>query len=367
MATAPRKKLAKLPLSPRPIASKPERLTPLDLLNQDLEAAAALLTPAEVRYYCHRYYVIQDQRKRAASQIRETLKVSEPNRLLLFDLQQSQLHEKQIKITMLHNARSKMAGRWLLSIFGIGPVIAAGLLAHIDIAKAPNVGHIYNFAGLNSHINWMGRADVDAWVKAHVQEVASLEDLLTLAAATFTRRYETLYRDATTDLKTGASKPLTATTVAAAIARRPWNAALKVLCWKAGESFKKFSNSPKDTLYGTLYREYKVYAVKKNISGQFAELAQKTLAERKIADAKTLDTYRRGRLPDGRIDAWATRATTKILLSHLHHVLFELEYGQAPPMPFILAKEPLLHTRYMPPPNWPMNDSIEAEDVMEDE
>ena len=40
------------------------------------------------------------------------------------------------------------------SIVGIGPVITAGFLAHIDIAKAPTVGHVPG-----------GSADLDPTVK----------------------------------------------------------------------------------------------------------------------------------------------------------------------------------------------------------
>ena len=88
--------------------------------------------------------------------------------------------EGQIKRALEKYVDNHPVGSWLTSIHGIGPVIAAGLLAHIDIARAPTVGHIWRFAGLDPTTKW--------------------------------------------EKKT----------------RRPWNAALKVLTWKAGESFVMF-------------------------------------------------------------------------------------------------------------------------------
>lgn len=41
------------------------------------------------------------------------------------------------------------------SIHGIGPVISAGLLAHIDIHRAVTVGHIWRFAGLDPSVKWL--------------------------------------------------------------------------------------------------------------------------------------------------------------------------------------------------------------------
>lgn len=345
------------------VSKTTERFSALERLNRDLKQAAETLTPSEVRYYCQRYYTIQDQRKRAKSQLDESLKAGEPNRLLVFDLAQSRTHEAQIKTAMLIHARSTVQGRWMLSIFGVGPVIASGMLAHIDITKAPTVGHIWSFAGLVARIRWVGREEADKWVRA---QTCDTDELIPRAALHFQKHEHTLLRDATWDFKTQTTKAMTPQSVAAAIARRPWNPTLKVLCWKASDCFKKFSNNPKDTLYGRLYKEFKARAVDKNLTGGFAKLAAETLETRNIRDPQTLATYRLGKLPDGRVDAWAMRATVKMFLSHIHHVLYETHFGQQPPVPYILAYEPDKHTQYIPPPNWPLETAHEADIDTED-
>ena len=47
---------------------------------------------------------------------------------------------------------------------GIGPVIAAGLLANIDIKQAPTVGHIWRFAGLDPTNKWIGKKGAETLI-----------------------------------------------------------------------------------------------------------------------------------------------------------------------------------------------------------
>jgi len=242
--------------------------------------------------------------------------------------------------------------RWLLSLYGIGPVIASGLVSHIDIEKTPNAGSLWSFAGLVATIRWVGREEADKWVREHARDVDSIDDLLILAAAHFHKKPDILLRDATMDFKTREARPLTTQSLAASISRRPWNPALKRLSWIAADCQKKFSTSPKASLYSKLYRDYKVRAIEKNLSGGFKELAAQTLLTRNIRDQKTLEIYQKGELPPGRVDAWALRACVKILLAHTHAVLWECHFQTPAPIPYIIAKDPEMHTHYIPPPNW---------------
>jgi hypothetical protein len=137
-----------------------------------------------------------------------------------------------------------------------------------------------------------------------------------------------------------------------AMSRRPWNADLKVLCWKIGDSFVKFSNHEKD-VYGKVYVQRKVQEVERNDAGAFAEDAEAALRERVIRDKDLKKTYESGRLPAGRLDLRARRYAVKLFLSHLHHVMYENHYGTLPPKPYILAHSDQ-HVHYLAPPNWPL-------------
>jgi len=175
-----------------------------------------------------------------------------------------------------------------LSIVGIGPVLAAGLLAHIDIEKAPTAGHIWSFAGLNPNTTW-GKGE-----------------------------------------------------------KRPWNAKLKVLCWKIGQSFVKVSNREND-VYGHIYKERKELEMGRNEAGEYAEQAKNKLATTKIGkDTEAYKWYSEGKLPLGHIQQRAERYATKIFLSHLHEVMYINHFGEKPPKPFAIEILGHAHKIYVP-------------------
>jgi hypothetical protein len=202
--------------------------------------------------------------------------------------------ERMIAAGLKRYADAHVPGVWAQSICGIGPVLSAGLLAHIDIEKAPTVGHIWRFAGLDPTVRW--------------------------------EKGE----------------------------KRPWNARLKVLCWKIGDSFVKQSGRDRD-IYGKVYRARKALETERNESGLFADQAAATLAAKQFRD-ETRKRYESGRLPDGRIDLRARRYAVKLFLSHYHHVAYECRYGEPPPKPYVLEHGG--HAHFLRPPHWVDGDVV---------
>jgi hypothetical protein len=292
-------------------------------LDRDLRAAAAELSEREARYLVDAYYAIQDHRIEAQNQVRSLTASDEPNLLLGWLFDQHEYLETEIKKWLDRYSSAQPAGAWAKSITGIGPVIAAGLLAHIDITRAPSVGHIWSFAGLNPERSW-GKGE-----------------------------------------------------------KRPWNARLKTLCWKIGESFVKVSGRESD-IYGKVWIERKEQETLNNLNGDYAQQATETLQKKNIGKTTeawawysgclTPDNYRtimaadaskRQGLakklagepdsglrmhPPARIHARAKRYATKLFLAHLHHVMYEIEYGTPPPKPYVLEHGG--HVHFIAPPNW---------------
>jgi hypothetical protein len=154
------------------------------------------------------------------------------------------------------------------------------------------------------------------------------------------------------DNKTKDAVEPTRKSLAAALAKRPWNADLRVLCWKAGESFVKVSNAT-DDIYGHLYAERKEQESARNEAGAFADQARHILATKNIGHGTdAYKAYSEGKLPPAHIHARAKRWAVKLFLAHLHHVLHEVRLGTPPPKPYILTQDN--HTHYMRPPQWPM-------------
>lgn len=296
-------------------------------LTKDLKNVAKTLTDSEARYLVDAYYSIQEYRKSTGNQIRAMSESEEPSEVIQWLFANMQTLEVQIKRALDAYTDAFLLGKWCKSIPGIGPVITAGLMAHIDATK-PHVSHIWNFAGLNPAQEW----------------------------------------------KKGE--------------KRPWNARLLTLCWKIGESFIKVRNNPED-VYGKLYWQRKLLEWRRNLAGELEDQAKTKLEKFKIR--KTTDAYLwySGRLmpkegvtaegmretknhlehcvrvsegwgvqmlPPAHISQRAKRYAVKIFLSHYHQVAYEIEFGERPAKPYVI--EHLGHADFMEPPNWPMSHDL---------
>jgi hypothetical protein len=97
------------------------------------------MSEKEARFLVDAYYIIQEDRKRFKNQT--TAMGGEPHAVLAWFFQQDQTLEKQLRAALDRYSASKPIGQWVRGVFGIGPVIAAGLIAHIDIKQCPTAGH----------------------------------------------------------------------------------------------------------------------------------------------------------------------------------------------------------------------------------
>lgn len=269
-----------------------EFLESVKRLSRDLRNSARMLSREQARFLVDAYYQMQEDRIRAAHQWRTLSEHEEPNDIMPWLLAQRGTLEKEVAKVLDVYSDSQQAGQWMRSICGIGPIIAAGLLCHIDITKAPTAGHIWRFAGLDPTVKWEAKT------------------------------------------------------------KRPWNASLKRLCFLIGESFVKVSGRD-DDVYGKVYKERKAKEEALNASGAFAEQAAQALKEKKFGDdTDAKKHYLAGRLPPARIHLRAKRYAVKLFLAHVHHVMYERYYHELPPKPYALTH--LEHAHYIGPPNWPM-------------
>lgn len=292
----------------------------LKRMTRDIRAAASTLSDNEARYLVDAYYMMQEDRIRSNDQERKLGESGEPNLILGWLARQSEMLEQQIKGALDRYSQAHIVGDWMRGQKGIGPVIGAGLLAHIDIEKAVTVGHIWRYAGLDHTVEW----------------------------------------------KKGE--------------KRPWNATLKTLCWKIGESFVKLCND-EDAYYGRIYIERKEYEWKNNLAGKLAPEAERALSRRKFGAETDARVWYEGRLtveaakqimeadaakrmgmakklagepgsgvrmlPPAHIHARAKRYAVKLFLAHLHEV-WRTKLNLPVPMPFPIAH--LGHAHKIEPP-----------------
>lgn len=324
-------------------------LAPIQKLTRDLRNAAATLTDHQARFLVDAYYTMQDNRIRADGQIRSMK--DEPHETLDFFATQAEDLEGQMKRALDAYSNARPIGRWARSICGIGPVIAAGLMANIDIRRSPTAGHLWSYAGLNPKVEWEGRTKVEAWMAKECEGKRRVIDeaFVYRAAALYGRHPDRLLEAATRDWTTGESCKLTAKSLTSALCRRPWNASLKRLIWLCGESFVKVKGNEND-YYGKIYDARKRYEQEKNERGEYAEQCVEILASKNFTnDTVARKAYMEGRLPDGHIHARAKRFAGKIFLSHYFDMAVRLELGKEPPRPYVI--EHMGHVHMLNPPN----------------
>lgn len=306
-------------------------VTPVHKLSRDmmkaLRQSGGGITDNEARFMVDLYYTMQEQRIRVNNQVKgldrdaeKSETTAEPHDGLDWTLLQFGTLEAQVaKLLRYYTEAHEMA--WFFEqTLGIGPVLAAGLLAHIDIRKAPTASHIWRFAGLDPTVTWdKGK-------------------------------------------------------------KRPWNTPLKTLCWKIGDSFVKVSGRP-EAVYGQAYRDRKEYEWTRNLNGGNDEAAARALTTKKISKstdahawysglcdpALALNALESGKaptaaackaagqgvpmIPPAQVDARARRYAVKLFLSHLQHLWWEQEYGEPPAKPYVIAH--MGHAHYIEPPQVP--------------
>lgn len=302
-------------------------------MSRDLAKASATLNAQEARYLVDLYYIYQEDRKRNANQELALGTSGEPHSVIAFFTKQNTTLEAQVKRVLDKYTDEHPVGKWLKEIYGIGPVIAAGLLAHIDISQCPTAGHIWRYAGLDPTSEWIGREKAEKLAKEIEEQRGKLTPQeLMLAMCSHTNRNPGRTEE---NLMEDCDGTLIRTKVIAYFAKRPWNASLKTLCWKVGQSFMKFSNN-EDCVYGQLYRQRKEYETHRSESGQMAEYAASRVS--KVGtQTEAYKAYAAGKLPPGQIDARARRWAVKIFLSHLHQVWYEYHFGKPAPAPYPIA------------------------------
>jgi len=289
---------------------------PLVQLAKDLREASAALRPFEARYVVDTYYQAQHYRIQAGAQKKASEKHGEPHRLVSWIGMSMNRFESALRSSLAVFANTYRLGNWLQAHVGVGPVLAAAMLANLDIRHARTVGHFWRFCGLDPTCKWeKGK-------------------------------------------------------------KRPWNARMKSICaFKLGECFVKFQNhkgpdGQPDCFYGQLFAAKKAALTAQNESGGFREQAQQEMARaeangsaakmrnnktRKIKDltgaekevAARWSYWEQGKLCPAHVHDRARRWTVKLFMSHMHHVMYWDYFRQTPPAPYVFEHPELGDHRHL--------------------
>lgn len=284
--------------------------------------ASSKISDSEVRCLVSCYYISQEDRKRFYNQERTLGDVREKftseNAFLVTLAERAFDTEKEILNVLDDYTKEHQIGKWIRSVHGLGPVLAAGILAYIDITKVNHAGSIWVYAGINAEAKW----------------------------------------------KKGE--------------KRPWNQFLKNLSWKIGESFNKSQNNEK-SYYGKILKDRKVYEWDKNLKGEYKEQAIKILKEKVFSQEtnayqwysaqyntaimnekkewKGIVDSDKGEcfpmLPPAHIVSRVKRYTVKRFYSDLYVVWHETHYKKKAPLPYVIVSPKFPeHTTVVKPFNY---------------
>lgn len=155
---------------------------------------------SQTTFLIERYYQIQEHRIALYSQVRALEKAGEKHDFVLGYAQQFEVMEKQLTKDIKNEVKNHPIFAWMKAQKGIGPILAASLIANIDIHKAEHISSVWKYCGQGVDLE-TGKAD---------------------------RRTK--------------GKKIS------------WNPFLKMTCWKIGESFVKVKGK-----YRTIYDTSKVF------------------------------------------------------------------------------------------------------------
>lgn len=303
--------------------SEPVIKARLDALRAMVQGGGGV-TDSEARFLVDTFHAQQKMRIRINNQIKQldrdaeaTGAEAEPNQMLKYIYDQQSAVEKNISTAIELSAFMHPMYWFFEQTKGIGPGIAMKLLAHLDIHKAPTVGHFWSFAGMNPEARWeKGK-------------------------------------------------------------KRPHNADLKRTMFLITDQFIKRKNDP-DSHYSRWLFERRDMEWQRNLNGGNTDSCAQALEAKRFGDTTDAKAWYSGQccpdkaramlaegetptaskckadgdglpmLPPAHVVMRARRWTAKLFLAHLHDRWYRFEFGEAPPKPYVIDHKG--HAHIIEPP-----------------
>ena len=289
----------------------------------------------EMRFLVDTFYQLQEKRIACQGQIRSIEQNADESpdqthQILSWYFDNMMTMEKSV-LKLLDTATDlNPNGVWMKQTMGIGPALSAGFLSMLDITKASSAGHFMSYAGLNDNkCPRIGHDKAAKIINSAVDAGGLTEETLCNVFQQYGRSWDRMAMKCyTKDKKTKEPKlykdgyHLSKEEAIKALCIIPYNSQLKVICWKAGQQFLKLTTNPKSK-YGKIMVERKDYEVRRNESGENAELAKRILLEKNFN--KSTDAYAalsQGLLPKAQIQARSERYAVKMFVSHLWECMY---------------------------------------------
>jgi hypothetical protein len=272
--------------------------------NRDIREAAKVIPEREVRYLVGMYYTAQQMRIAVEGKLRAL--DEEPNAMLGLFLEMFEETEKDIQAALDVYTANNAIGASFRRVKGVGPVLTAAWLAHVNVHIARNCSKVLAFGGYNPNMKWEKGQ------------------------------------------------------------KRPYNADLKLVFNKMGRAFVFLSN--RNSYFGQRYKENKALVEKRNDAGMFADRCAELLRTRNYRkETNAYKCYSVGKYPPAHVSASARLKTVALCVGVLHREHYRVVFGEYPVDPFLVAFPDATPNKYGDNPKsalLPHHNLIDIEDVI---
>ena len=227
--------------------------------------------------------------------------------------------------------------QWAVSQVGIGPVLAAGWIANIDVHKAKTAGAVLKYIGHDPNEQWITKEDK---LKEIITETLNIQDQRVIDLTTVELICQRFNRSVSLTkgfLERKGYKDfnkISMEDMVKSLKICPYNQEMKTLAWKTWQSFNKVRNN-QNAVYGHLFAKRQAYEQLKNDNFEYKDQADIGM-KRVSKSTEAYKHYKEGKLPPGHILSRSGRFAVKIWVSHLHAIMWWNEFGTMPIRPFAM-------------------------------
>jgi len=301
------------------------RIKKLDRIGEDVRVAALDMTIPEARYVFKDYMNLQKYQQSTKAHVRQLEKESTPNTTMKFIANNTTYIRKYQFSEIFDIWTDKFPeARWVKSINGLGPAVAAGLICYCDFDKAHNSSSFWQWAGLTPKSRQITKKAADKLIVSamdlygdeqltddHIKWICTQADYDYASFHKFCRKK---------------GQPYNWNKLYIALVIPKFSFDFHRVCIMIGNLVIKQKN-----LYHDLYVYRRAWEEAKNESGEYASRAAAQLRRYDYKPWKdTYKIYSAGYLPPGHIIARSKRWAVKIFLAHYYSVIYYIRNGEVP-------------------------------------
>lgn len=302
------------------------RIKKLDKLGEDVRVAALDMTIPEARYVYKDYLGLQKFQQSTRGHVNQLKKDGVPNTAMKFIANNTEyIRRYQFREIFDIWTDKYPESRWVKSIHGLGPAVAAGLICYCDFDKAKSTSSFWYWAGLTPDSKRISRKVADQLIVDSMDRYGEpaypTEEHIKWCCEQVGYKFDSFHKFCRTQ-----GKPYDWNKLYIALMIPKYSIDFRKVCIMIGNLVIKKKN-----LYHDLYKYRHRWEVARNEAGEYAGRAAERLRMFNYKPWKEpYKSYAAGYLPNRHLIARAKRYAVKIFLAHYYSVIYYIRNGEVP-------------------------------------